>query len=138
MNQHKRPNWVSALGLVLAGAFIVGATLVTSGPFKDNMAFAAVAEQVERSEASTPADGAGDDVPPSAARAERGDDVSDRSLRVAQAETGEAAGEGESEPAEQPPTDPVDAAEEAAQMEAAEEVAGAGSSCRSTCVALGK
>ena len=150
MNQHKRPKWVSALGLVLAGAFIVGAALVTSEPFKDNMAFAAVAEQVERSEASTPSDGAADDVPPSAAKAELSDAVRDLSMRIAQAETGEAAGEGASEPAEQPPTDPVDAAEEAAQdaaeqavteqpiadeeeaaqMEAAEEVAEEDKCCK--------
>lgn len=119
MNQPKRPKWVSALGLFLAGAFIVGAALVTSEPFKDNMAFAAVAEQVERSEAQAPSNGAGDDVPPSAAGTDSSATVTDTSMRVAQADTGDADGEAASEPAEQPPTDPV-ATEEAEAQEAAE------------------
>ena len=31
MNQHKRPKWVSALGLFLVGALTVGAALVAMG-----------------------------------------------------------------------------------------------------------
>ncbi|ODS00922.1 hypothetical protein AUC68_13415 [Methyloceanibacter methanicus] len=121
MNQHKRPKWVSALGLILAGAFIVGAALVTSEPFSDSTAFAAMTEQAERAEAPAPSEGTGtDDVPPGAAKIDAAANLTDLSVVVAQADTGESAGEATSEPAEEPPTDPV-AEKEAEAQEAAEE-----------------
>ena len=121
MNQHKRPKWVSALGLFLVGALTVGAALVASEPFKDNVALAV--EQVEGSETSPHVDGAGDDIPPGLGNAAFGGTVTDRSIRVAQAETGAPAGEASAEPPEQPPTDPVAESEAEAQQAAEEELA---------------
>jgi mono/diheme cytochrome c family protein len=81
MIQDKRLKVPKALGLLLAGPFVAGAVLATADLFEFNVAAAEAARAAER--ASHPF------------------------VRIAQAETGEAAGEASTELPIEPPADPV-------------------------------
>jgi hypothetical protein len=117
----KRSSWMTLLGLLVAGVFIIGLAVVTSKPFQERIAQADVEQGMASEPETAETSESAEEAPSKVADAKPAGTVEDGSSETPDAAPAEAAKDAVSKPADEPPSE-VAAAEDAptAEEEAAE------------------
>jgi len=100
----KRSSWMTMLGLLVAGLFIVGLAVVTSKPFQERIAQADVEQEVTSESAQAEPSEPAEEAPAKVADAKPAGAMEEESSEAMDAAPAEAAQDAGSKPADEPPS----------------------------------